>query len=94
MGVDGPMPRKPPSFEASARGRAKRRLGRLQRGILRALMASEQRGLPTSAFMAWCYPRQQGEYGNVWRAARRLGAKRANGCDQREAIWRLKAENW
>jgi hypothetical protein len=24
-------------------------------------MASEQRGLPTSAFMAWCYPRQQGE---------------------------------
>jgi hypothetical protein len=89
------MPRKPPSIEASARGRAKQRLGRLQRGILRAFMASGQRALPTSAFMQWCYPRQQGGYpywqrGNVWRAARLLGAVRINGRDQREVIWRLK----
>ena len=89
------MPRKPPSIEASARGRAKQRLGRLQRSILRAFMVSEQRWLPTSAFMHWCYPRQPGGYpywqrGNVWRAARRLGAVRINGRDRREAIWRLK----
>ena len=95
MGADGLMPRKPPSFEASARGRAKQRRGHLQLGILRAFLVSEQRVLPTGAFMHWCYPRQRGRYpywqrGNVWRAARRLGAVRINGRDRREVIWRLK----
>jgi hypothetical protein len=95
MEADRLMPRKPPSFEAAARGRAKQRLGRLQRGILRAFMASEQRGLPTSAFMQWCYPRQRGRHpywqrGNVWRACRLLGAVRVNGRDRREALWRLR----
>ena len=47
------MVRRPPSFEARARGRRRHRIGRLQKAVRRAFWASGVEVLSTSDLMPW-----------------------------------------
>ena len=82
-------PPTPPPPEAS-----KHRVGRLQRGCWRALVAARGRELLTRDLLAWCFPGadlyRAAQRWNVRRAARRFAIR--VGRDRREATWRLRDE--
>jgi hypothetical protein len=89
--IDHQMARHTLTPEDRARGR-ERRVGHLQQAVRYALWASRSNGLPTSAFLRWCYPGadtyRPAQRGNARRAAQRFAVV----VDHRgrEAIWRLK----
>jgi hypothetical protein len=93
---EGLMPRKPPSFEASARGRRRRRVGRVQRAVRRAFWASRAEVLSTSDLLLWAFPgRAIGtwERSSVRRAAPRFAIQVGSARVARgrpEATWRLR----
>jgi hypothetical protein len=78
--------------------RTKRPLGRLERQVRRAFIASGI-ALTTQILASWCYPRQmmRGERLERWRidnmarAAKSIGARPAERVGQ-QRVWRLKAD--
>ena len=79
------------AFVAPDRFPATDRIGRVQRGILRAFLASGGKDLTTSELTAWAYAGRRAWSWNVRRAAYRVAVRVDGG--QREAIWRLRSRD-
>ena len=55
------------------------RVGKVQRGVRRALIVSDGVPLPTASLLPWCYPRltrfEQKHYVALWRGAQKFAIR-------------------
>jgi len=72
---------------------ARRRRGRIQKAVVRALIAAGGRDVATTDIAKWAYPHGPVWLSNVWRAAGKVAVQVGRRGRQHEAVWRLRTRD-